>query len=35
LTNETIMNLEAGELDDELHELAEHYIALNVPKGYL
>ena len=35
LTNETIGNLEAGKLDGELRELAERYIALNVPKGYL
>ena len=35
LTKETIRNLEAGELDGELRELADRYVALNVPKGYL
>lgn len=35
LTNETIGNLEAGELSGEASELAGRYIALNVPKGYL
>lgn len=35
LTNETIGNLEAGELSGEASELAARYIALNVPKGYL
>lgn len=35
LTTETLRNLEAGKLDGELRELAERYIALNVPKGYL
>jgi uncharacterized protein YbaR (Trm112 family)/SAM-dependent methyltransferase len=35
LTAETIKNLEAGELDGDLLELADRYVALNVPKGYL
>jgi len=35
LTAETVRNLDAGELTREMRELADHYIALNVPKGYL
>jgi len=35
LTAKTIRNLEAGELNEELRELADRYVALNAPKGYL
>ncbi len=35
LANEAIRNLEAGKLDGALRELADRYIALNTPKGYL
>jgi uncharacterized protein YbaR (Trm112 family)/ubiquinone/menaquinone biosynthesis C-methylase UbiE len=35
LTAEAVENLEAGKLDGELRELADRYVALSVPKGYL
>jgi len=35
LTAETVRSLDAGELTPEMRELADHYIALNVPRGYL
>jgi hypothetical protein len=35
LSNDALRRLAAGELDDELRELAERYVALDAPKGYL
>src|SRR5215475_159961 len=35
LANETISDLEAGKLDGELRDLADRYVALSVPRGYL